>query len=154
MGYRIKKTNYLCRKILYLLMNDLQKEGLINELKIKGIRSSGPGGQNVNKVSSKVELRFDLYKSNYLGEEEKQRIAKKYKNTINSEGVFILTEQSSRSQFSNKIKVINRFFFLLKEAMRPIKKRLPTQPSKQSIQKRLKNKKIIAEKKRQRKLFE
>lgn len=135
-------------------MNDLQKEGLINELKIKGIRSSGPGGQNVNKVSSKVELRFDLYKSNYLGEEEKQRIAKKYKNTINSEGVFILTEQSSRSQFSNKIKVINRFFFLLKEAMRPIKKRLPTQPSKQSIQKRLKNKKIIAEKKRQRKLFE
>lgn len=135
-------------------MNSFQKEGLIGELKIKGIRSSGPGGQNVNKVSSKVELRFDLYKSDYLSTQEKQRIAKKYKNAINSEGIFILTEQNSRSQHSNKVKVIQRFFLLIKEALKAIKKRKPTKPSSQSIEKRLKDKRIIAKKKQLRKKIE
>ncbi|MCF8347758.1 MAG: aminoacyl-tRNA hydrolase [Bacteroidales bacterium] len=114
-------------------------------------RSSGPGGQNVNKVSSKMELRFDVMSSNLLSETEKTLIMKLLAHQINNEGFLILTCQTTRSQLENKNKVIEKFFQLLKKALKPTKKRVPTKPGKASQEKKLREKKLIAEKKERRK---
>ncbi len=114
-------------------------------------RSSGPGGQNVNKVSSKMELRFDVMSSNLLSETEKTLIMKLLAHQINNEGFLILTCQTTRSQLENKNKVIEKFYQLLKKAVKPAKKRVPTKPGKASQEKKLREKKLIAEKKERRK---
>jgi len=114
-------------------------------------RSSGPGGQNVNKVSSKMELRFDVMSSNLLSETEKTLIMKLLAHQINNEGFLILTCQTTRSQLENKNKVIEKFYQLLKKALKPTKKRVPTKPGKASQEKKLREKKLIAEKKERRK---
>lgn len=114
-------------------------------------RSSGPGGQNVNKVSSKMELRFDVMSSNLLSETEKTLIMKLLAHQINNEGFLILTCQTTRSQLENKNKVIEKFYQLLKKALKPAKKRVPTKPGKASQEKKLREKKLIAEKKERRK---
>ena len=114
-------------------------------------RSSGPGGQNVNKVSSKMELRFDVMSSDLLSETEKTLIMKQLAHQINNEGFLILTCQTTRSQLENKNKVIEKFYQLLKKALKPTKKRVPTKPGKASQEKKLREKKLIAEKKERRK---
>lgn len=114
-------------------------------------RSSGPGGQNVNKVSSKMELRFDVMSSNLLSETEKTLIMKLLAHQINNEGFLILTCQTTRSQLENKNKVIEKFYQLLKKTLKPTKKRVPTKPGKASQEKKLREKKLIAEKKERRK---
>lgn len=114
-------------------------------------RSSGPGGQNVNKVSSKMELRFNVMSSNLLSETEKTLIIKLLAHQINNEGFLILTCQTTRSQLENKNKVIEKFYQLLKKALKPTKKRVPTKPGKASQEKKLREKKLIAEKKERRK---
>ena len=117
------------------------------ELKFRTSRSSGPGGQSVNKVSTKVELMFDVWNSNVLSIEQKEIVLKKLKNRINSEGTLQLFSEETRSQLKNKELVIERFLQLLEEALKPIKKRKPTKPSKTSKEKRLKSKKIKSDKK-------
>ncbi len=117
------------------------------ELKFRTSRSSGPGGQSVNKVSTKVELMFDVWNSNVLSIEQKEIVLKKLKNRINSEGTLQLFSEETRSQLKNKKLVIERFLQLLEEALKPIKKRKPTKPSKTSKEKRLKSKKIKSDKK-------
>jgi len=114
-------------------------------------RSSGPGGQNVNKVSSKMELRLNVMSSNLLSETEKTLIIKLLAHQINNEGFLILTCQTTRSQLENKNKVIEKFYQLLKKALKPTKKRVPTKPGKTSQEKKLREKKLIAEKKERRK---
>ncbi len=114
-------------------------------------RSSGPGGQNVNKVSTKVELRFHVMNSTILSLEEKNLLHEKLANRITREGELVIVSQSERSQLKNKEAVIEKFYRLLKRVLTPRKKRKTTQPPLESIEKRLEEKRIRAEKKEQRK---
>ncbi|KPM30824.1 Class I peptide chain release factor [Croceitalea dokdonensis DOKDO 023] len=125
----------------------MNKEILLKELKYKAIRSSGAGGQHVNKVSSKVELSFNVGNSLVLSEQQKERLLMKLGNRMTKDGVLVLQCDEARSQHQNKALVIKRFFLLLKNALTVPKKRKPTKPSKSSIEKRLKSKKIASSKK-------
>ncbi len=111
------------------------------ELKFSSSRSSGPGGQNVNKVNSKIELRFNITNSEILNEDEKVIIFNKLKNKINSDGELIITVQTDRSQLKNKQEAIEKFNDLITKALTPRKKRRSTSPTKASVEKRLKVKK-------------
>ena len=122
-----------------------------NEFTFITSRSGGAGGQNVNKVSSKVELRFHVDSSELLSEEEKARIHNKLKNQITNEGYLQIVSQEERSQLKNKQLCVKKFYELLKKSLAKPKTRKPTKPSKSAVEKRLTNKKIIAEKKAQRK---
>jgi ribosome-associated protein len=128
----------------------LEEEKIAQELNFKAVRSSGAGGQHVNKTSSKVELYFDLDASQGLSEEEKQRLIKKLASRLTKENLLILQSEESRSQHKNKALVIAKFFELLKENIKKAKPRKKTKPRKTAILKRLKAKKIIAEKKARR----
>jgi len=101
----------------------------------------------VNKVSSKVELSFDVNTSLALSIREKERILLKLANRLTKEHLLILQCDEARSQHKNKQLVINRFFDVLKKALHVPKKRKPTKPSKSSIEKRLKSKKAASTKK-------
>lgn len=125
----------------------MDKERILKELQFKAIRSSGPGGQHANKVSSKVELSFDVVNSSVLSETEKSRISKKLASKLTNEGALLLQCDESRSQHKNKDLVIERFFALLEAALKIPKKRKASKPSKSAIEKRLKSKKANAEKK-------
>ena len=130
----------------------LDKGKIIKEIKYKTTRSSGSGGQNVNKVSTKVELRFDLVNSLVLTEAQKSIIFTKLKNRISSEGILIITSDSERTQPGNKKKVRELFLALLEQSFRKPKSRIKTKPTKTSREKRLKEKKINSEKKKMRKI--
>ena len=128
-----------------------QKEQLINEVTFSASRGGGPGGQNVNKVSTKVELRFDVNDSETLTETQKQRILSKLKNRITTDGELVLTSSVERTQWRNKEKVTQKFFELVEQALTPPKKRIKTKPTKASKAKRLENKKKQGQKKQLRK---
>ena len=128
-----------------------RKKQLETEFVYSATRSSGPGGQNVNKVSSRIELRFSVDNSLFLTETEKQRIHLKLKNRINSEGELLLVSQSERSQFANKEKAIENFFNLTEKALTLQKKRFKTKPTTASRLRRLESKKMTALKKQLRK---
>ncbi len=129
----------------------INKETLLQELSFKASRSSGAGGQHVNKVSSKIELYFNVNTSKALTDLQKQRIQNKLKKRITSNGVLILQCDSSRSQHSNKEFVIKRFFELLKASLTVPKKRIQTKVPKTVIKKRTQNKRYVSEKKANRK---
>ena len=132
-------------------MDNIDKIGLKTELKFRTSRSSGPGGQSVNKVSTKVSLLFNLWDSQFLDLDEKEIIFNKLSNRINNLGVLSLSSEETRSQLGNKELVIERFFILLEDALKPIKKRTATKRTKSSKEKRLKTKKIKSDKKELRK---
>jgi ribosome-associated protein len=121
------------------------------ELHFSSSRSSGPGGQNVNKVSTKVELRFNILHSVVLTEEEKEILLIRLQKKINAEGFLVIVSQSERSQFRNKEKTIERFYDLISKSLTPVKKRKPTIPNSTAKEKRLEEKKLKAEKKSRRK---
>lgn len=129
----------------------INKETLLQELSFKASRSSGAGGQHVNKVSSKIELYFNVNTSRALTDLQKQRIQNKLKKRITSNGVLILQCDSSRSQHSNKEFVIKRFLELLKASLTVPKKRIKTKVPKTVIKKRTQNKRYVSEKKANRK---
>jgi ribosome-associated protein len=128
----------------------IKDRDFLKEVSFIASRSSGPGGQNVNKVNTKVELHFDVFKSNILTEAEKEIIRIKLAGKINSEGEIILMSQSERSQLMNKEKVTEKFYLLIKKALTPVKKRKPTKPPMAAKEKRLDEKKMRAEKKERR----
>lgn len=121
---------------------------LLNELVFTTSRSSGPGGQNVNKVNSKVTLQFDVMNSAVLTAEEKQIIGEKLKSRVTGEGVLILSAQDKRSQLQNKEEVLLKFDKLLAKAFEKRKARKATRPSKSAVQNRLNKKKAHSEKKK------
>ncbi len=109
---------------------------LYPELQICAVRSSGPGGQHVNKVNTKIELRFDITGSAVLTPKEKEMLMNRIKTRISEAGILIITSQQSRSQLTNKEAAIKQFDELLKKALKPRKKRKSTKPTKQSVEKR------------------
>jgi ribosome-associated protein len=129
----------------------MDPEQLLKELKFKAVRSSGAGGQHVNKVASKVELIFDLKNSNGFTDEETTLLLKNLKTRLTKEQILLLQCSESRSQHKNKEIVIERFFEIITNGLKVPKKRKSTKPSKASIQKRLEQKKLQAIKKTSRK---
>ena len=130
----------------------MKNEDFSREFIFSASRSSGPGGQNVNKVSTKVELRFDIPHSDLLSEEEKEMLILKLQKKINSEGYLIIVSQSERTQLKNKEKTIEKFYSLVTKALTPVKKRKRTRPGAAAKEKRLEEKKMNSEKKARRKL--
>ncbi len=121
-----------------------------SEFTFTASRSSGPGGQNVNKVSSKVMLCFQVSNSMLLTDNEKERINEKLANKINSDGVLQITSQSERTQLANKERCIEKFHELVKQALTIPKRRKRTRPSKAAVQRRIDAKKKLSEKKKSR----
>ncbi len=128
----------------------MNSEILIPELNFKAIRSSGPGGQHVNKTASKVEVAFDIENSQALSETEKERLKVKLASRISSEGIIMLKCGETRSQHRNKTIVIERLLALLQQNLKVAKPRKKTKPSKGAIERRLKSKKQNAFKKNNR----
>jgi ribosome-associated protein len=120
---------------------ELKQRNLENEFIFATSRSGGPGGQNVNKVSTKVELRFSLFLTSMFSETEKELIFKKLKNKINNEGELILVSQSERTQLMNKKVVTEKFYELISKALTIPKKRRSTRPTFSSKIRRLEKKK-------------
>lgn len=120
---------------------------LISELTFKAVRSSGAGGQNVNKVASKVELYFDLNNSAALDEAQKDLLLQTLKTKLTKEQILILQCEESRSQHKNKAIVIERFLELIKSGLVKPKKRKATKIPKSAIKKRLKAKRDQSDKK-------
>ncbi len=129
----------------------MDKKVVLQELKFQAIRSGGPGGQHVNKVSSKVVLFFDILASEGLTSSEKERILQKISRRLNKQGILVLHCDETRSQHKNKEKLTKRFLDLIQKSLQVAKKRRRTQPTKSSIERRLKSKKMTARKKETRK---
>mgnify|MGYP005749654505 CR=1 FL=1 len=128
-------------------MVKLQDRDFDRELQFQASRSGGAGGQNVNKVATKVELRFHVHDSALLSDEEKTLVLEKLAGRINSEGYLLLTCQTERSQLQNKEACISKFYELLRQALTRQKKRKATKPTKTSVRKRLEVKKKQSQKK-------
>ena len=133
-----------------ILTAKVKNKDVTNELDLSASRSGGPGGQNVNKVNSKINLRFDVKQSPSLTEEEKEKILEKLSSRITNDGVLILSASSKRTQLQNKEAAIVKFNQLMGRAFAKRKARKATKPTKGSIKRRLKNKKIQSEKKKMR----
>lgn len=129
----------------------METEKIISELHFKAVRSSGSGGQNVNKVSSKVVLTFDLNASQALNEEEKIIIATKLAPKLTSENILILNCDEDRSQLKNKSIITKRFVELIEKALIVPKKRKATKIPRSVIEKRIKGKRKNSEIKENRK---
>lgn len=119
----------------------MEERDFENEFEYKSSRSGGKGGQNVNKVETKIELNFNVVNSSLLSEVEKKRIFVKLKNRIDKTGVLKIVSQTERSQFLNKSKAVKRFYELIEKALEEEKVRKKTKLSKADKEKRLNEKK-------------
>lgn len=122
----------------------MDKEILLSELKFKAVRSSGAGGQNVNKVSSKVVLSFDLFNSLGLTQEEKELLKTKISTKLTQENILILTSEEDRSQLKNKEVVVKKFLKVIENGLKIPKQRKETKIPRAVKEKRLQEKKSTA----------
>ncbi len=129
----------------------MEKDKLITELQFKAVRSSGAGGQNVNKVSSKVLLSFDLKNSKVLSEEEKMLLEMNLASRLTNDQILILNCDEDRSPLKNKEIVTKRFLAIIVQGLHIPKIRKATKIPKSVIRKRIKNKKSLSEIKNNRK---
>ena len=134
-------------QITVMTLQELLKQDFSTEFQFQASRSGGAGGQNVNKVSTKVELRFNVATSSLLDDNQKKLIQKKHKNQINSAGELIIVSQEERTQLRNKNTTIKKFKELLMKALTIPKKRIKVTPTAGMIAERLKNKKMASDKK-------
>lgn len=126
---------------------NFSKEDLLPYIKFKTSRSSGSGGQHVNKVSTKVELLFNFQAATFFSEDEKMIISKKLRSRVLSESIIQIVNQETRSQVRNKERAVDQLIILLQKALEVQKPRKPTKPSKKAIQNRLDRKRYQALKK-------
>lgn len=116
-----------------------------SELVVRAVRSGGPGGQNVNKVSTKIQLYFDVARSQGLTEEERLRITQKLSSRINADGILMVHSDLTRSQLKNREEAMSRLFELLEQAIVIPKPRKATRVPKAAVEKRLKSKRSQSE---------
>ncbi len=121
------------------------------EFRFQTSRSSGPGGQHLNKTESRVELFFNIESSTLLTNDERERLQRKLKKRINADGELIITSESTRSQIRNKEDCIKKFYELIQKALAVEKRRVPTRPTLAARKKRLEAKRLQSEKKQFRK---
>ncbi|WP_435414443.1 alternative ribosome rescue aminoacyl-tRNA hydrolase ArfB [Polaribacter aestuariivivens] len=129
----------------------MNTENIVKELNFKAIRSSGAGGQHVNKTSSKIELTFDLENSESLSDSEKALLKTKLSSKLTNDNLLILFCEETRSQHRNKDVAIKKFIDIIKTNLIRPKKRRKTKPSKAAIKKRIETKKKTSLKKALRK---
>lgn len=125
----------------------MNSEVIKTEISMKALRSSGAGGQHVNKVSTKIELHFNIRDSDGLNEEEKSRLLKRLSKRINKAGILVLQCDETRSQYRNKEIIQDRFFNMIAEALIKKKKRKPTKVPKKATEQRLEEKRRTSQKK-------
>jgi ribosome-associated protein len=123
------------------------------ELQFRTSRSGGPGGQNVNKLETRVELLFDVANSPFIPEHLRQRLLSNLSSKLDSAGILRVVAQDSRSQWKNKQFAIERLAALLKSALKVRKKRISTKPTRTAREDRLRMKKVRGETKRLRKVI-
>jgi len=124
----------------------IAREKLLSELTISAVRSSGPGGQHANKVSTRVEVRWNVQATALLTPAEKMRFAKK----LTTGGELVITSQETRSQVTNKERAIGRMLALIERTLATKKKRMATTPSQAAVRSRLEAKRQQSEKKSRR----
>lgn len=129
-------------------MNRINSDFLASELEFSTSRSSGPGGQNVNKVNTKVTLRWSVKNSTLLSPEEKELLLQKFSARLTTDGELLISAQEKRSQLQNKEEVLHKLNQLLVKAFAKKKSRKTTKPSKGSVKNRLDRKKKHSEKKK------
>lgn len=129
----------------------LIREDFIKEITFKTSRSGGKGGQNVNKVSTKVELIFNIALSSLFSEIEKLLLVEKLSEKLDSDGNLHVISQKDRSQLSNKENAIDKALMILTKALQVQKKRKPTKVPRSIIEKRLESKSVLSAKKQSRK---
>ena len=129
-------------------------DAFLPEITFQTSRSSGPGGQNVNKVESRVGLRWHLMESQVLTDAQKALILEKLTNQLTADGLLLITAQDDRSQYRNKEIALARFHELLLKSLRRPKPRKATKPNRSAVRKRLEGKKIQGEKKANRRRLE
>ena len=127
---------------------------ILSELLFSAARSSGPGGQNVNKVNTKITIQWDIVNSKSISEEQRELLLKKLHTRLTKDGVLQLASQENRSQLQNKEEAIGKLDQLLEQAFKQKKIRKPSKPSKAAQRKRVDNKKKHAEKKSLRRRIE
>ena len=122
-------------------MSPIRERGLDRECTYTAVRSSGPGGQNVNKVSTKVELAFHVHNSEFLTDEEKHILSEKLATKINDEGYLKISDSESRSQATNRENVLEKFYHTIEKALIKLKQRKPTKMPK-AVKEKIKVSKI------------
>ena len=121
-----------------------------SELEFRASRSSGPGGQHVNKVSSRVTLRFDVDRSPSLDEDQRQKLRQALRTRISKDGILSVTSQSGRSQVANRRRATERFVELMRAALLPSREHQPTRPTRASKSRRLEAKRQRSQTKKRR----
>lgn len=122
-------------------------ESLLNECRFEATRSSGSGGQNVNKVSTKVILLFNVLESNVLDKEQKEVFLSKLHTRISKHSIFRISSGRERTQLANRKLVVEKFFTLVEKAFETEEERIATRPTKSSKLKRIESKKVLSGKK-------
>lgn len=117
----------------------------LSEVRFHFSRSGGPGGQNVNRRKTRVELLFDVQHSPSLSEEQRERLLKRLASQVDSQGILRIVADTQRSQFQNRQEALARFVAVLRQGLRVQRRRRPTQPSPLTIERRVARKKKHSE---------
>lgn len=132
-------------EIKNIVLSEFQKLKILSEIDFTTSRSSGPGGQNVNKVESKVTLKFDVKNTTAFNESDKLKILEKLSSKLTEEEILLINSQTTRSQQKNKDIAVEKLYLLLEKVLTPIKPRKKTRPNKAAKEKRLKDKSMKSE---------